>query len=380
MAERTYSAYLSVDPYVNGWNDPGLLTDILGIPANRLSEDAKKSLEFLEATDQTNIYRDEWIDFKRKLIAYREIQDVFPMQLHVDSSPMMAMRLWYFYFEADYLMKDSLLAGLHYCSASSVAILRPFLEFSVLQLYYYRVTVQSGSLKRLEDYHATERPPGWHAALKSSMPNDNFCKPIRKRVQMHLNELSNQASHPYGHTQSPRNQCYSPGIPNMTGLAFWRLNRLVLEAALWVYYVNFPILFKPTDVYRKFGCNRPMGRLADSVCASAVSNALDPEDLKIFSAYASDERNSNYEVEWVEGRDDLTPQELRESCDSDFSGTDDEMYPGAYVMATGKARSLRAVLSLDIEGLKSKSKQKIDDAPDINIHDFHRWRSVYKEM
>ena len=86
----------------------------------------------------------------------------------------------------------------------------------------------------------------------------------------------------------------------MTGLAFWRLNRLVLEAALWVYYVNFPMLFKPTDVYRKFGCNRPMGHFADDVCATAISGALDPQDLKIFSDYALEDESSNSDIEWIE--------------------------------------------------------------------------------
>jgi len=380
LADRTYSVYLSIDPYLNGWGDPGLLTEILGIPESRLSNDARMSLELLESTEKNNVFRDEWIDFKRKLIAYREIQDIFPMQLHYESSPMTAMRLWYFYFEADYLMKDSLLAGFHYCGASSVSTLRPFLEFTALQLYYYRVTLENGNLKRLEDYHATERQPGWHAALKASMPNDNFCKPIRKRVQLHLSDLSNHSSHPHGHTSSPRNQCYSPGVPHMTGLAFWRLNRLVLEAALWVYYVNFPMLFKPTNVYSKFGCNRPMGHFADNVCSSAVEHALNPQDFKIFSDYAAKDEGSNSEVDWIESRDDLTKQELRESCDDDFSGSDDEMYPGAYLMATGKARSLRAMLSLDTEGLKSESKRKLEELPDINIHDFHRWRVAYKDL
>lgn len=379
-SDRTYSARLSAEPYINGWNEPGSLPDILDIPASRLSHDAQMSLEFLEGADDANVFQDEWIDFKRKLIAYREIQDIFPMQLHIKSNPMTAMRLWYFYFEADYLMKDSLLAGLHFSGASSVAILRPFLEFSILQLYFYRVTVQSGTLKRLEEYHESERMPGWHSALKASMPNNTFCKPIRKRMQVHLNDLSNSASHPYSHKLSPRNHSYSPGVPHMAGVAFWRVNRLVLEAVLWAYYVNFPMLFKPSDVYKKFGCNRPMGRFADDVCTGAVKYALDPTDFEIFSNYAELDEESNSAIEWAKNKDDLTLQELKESCDSDFTGSEDEMYPAAYLMATAKARSLRSVLSLDIEGLKSSHRRKAENLPDINIHDFHRWRKVYKEM
>ncbi|MEE9336022.1 MAG: hypothetical protein V3U65_18200 [Granulosicoccaceae bacterium] len=377
--DRTYTVSISIDPYQNGWTDAESLVEILGISKNRLSADAQITLEFLESNDQ-NIFRDEWVDFKRKLIAYREIQDIFPLQLYPESSPLTPMKLWYFYYEADFLMKDSLLAGLHYCSASSVSILRPFLEFSVLQLYFYRVCNAKRNFERLEEYHRTERHPGWHAALKSSMPNDNFCKPIRRRAQVHLDDLSNHASHPYGHSSSPRNSSYAPGIPNMSGIVFWRFNKLVLEAALWIYYVNFPMLFKPTNVYRKFGCNRPIGNFADEVCSGAVSAAMPDSDFNLFREYSRRDHASELEVQWIEEQEDLTELELRKGCDEDFKGTADEMYPAAYVLTIAKSRTLRSMLSLDMESLKIKTPSDNDDLPDISIHDFSRWRHVYKKI
>ena len=87
------------------------------------------------------------------------------------------------------MLAESILSGLNGLYIASNALLRPFLEFSLLQNYYYRL-VERAAYTPVQDYLEKGRHPSWGTVLNDALPHDSFCRSIRYRLQAHLAGLS----------------------------------------------------------------------------------------------------------------------------------------------------------------------------------------------
>src|SRR6185295_654888 len=189
--------------------------------------------------------------------------------------------------------------------AASNAVLRLLLEFSALQLYYRNVCSAQRSFLPLEDYFKSRINPAWSRALRRVLPKDAFCRPIRARLELHHKGLSSAATHPYHPDFSPRHHSTSPARPSLEGIYFWHLANLVLQPILWAYYVNFPMLFEPIDILKKFGFGGPVGMFADKQCAAAVERSLTKEEYAEFQRYAADQEDVRSRISWYESLPEL---------------------------------------------------------------------------
>ena len=125
--------------------------------------------------------------------------------------------------------------------------------------------------------------------MKRALPKDEFCRPLRFRLSFHLTALSQSALHGYHPEYSPQQYRHQPHSHSLEGLYFWQKTSLILDAALWVYYVNFPMLFYPVDVLRKFGFNGPVGVLVDPQTATYVRKSLSQADYEAFRTHSAAE-------------------------------------------------------------------------------------------
>ena len=241
-------------------------------------------------------------------------------------------------------MAESVLCGLNGLYVASDALLRPFLEFNLLQLYYYRLIRQSGAYSPLEEYFKKGRHASWNTVMSKALPSDSFCGPIRFRIGTHLAGLSESSVHPYHPDHSPTQHRASSHGHSLEGVFFWQKTSLILEAALWIYYVNFPLLFHPVEVLRKFGFNGPVGVVIDRQCAEFVKRSLSLEDYEAFRDYSSRQDNVSSVLGWVAGHRDLTDEEIRSGWDDKEDGT----FPGiieAYCCRMAKLRALRVAMA-----------------------------------
>lgn len=372
---RTQATYRLVHDLDN-WPLPSL-DRILGVQAEDLTKRATDILRFFEGRARSEKRFAEWQDFKWKVTAFIEIQDVFGTPIYPASSILNLFHFWYLYFESRNLLVESVLCGLHGSYAASDAVLRPFLEFSVLQLYYRNVCDASSSFEPLENYFRTGRKPSWNTALKKALPDDAFCRPIKRRLDLHFKSLSHSATHPYTPEFSPRQHSTSPAQPSLEGIYFWYRTRLMLQAVLWAYYVNFPLLFSPRDLLSKFGFGGPVGLFADRQCGTAVKKSLGDAEYLEFLRYAENHDDVKSFLSWYQEQPDLSEEEIATTWNTEHYGELKRVFPEGYAQQMAYIRALREAMAL------KKAEIEVDASEGdeiLGLLSYDRWKTVYKRF
>jgi len=315
--------------------------DALEINHDVLSDKALAALEAIEEVVKDSPA--EWMDFRWKLSAFLHLQDILDAPLYEAKELKIFFEQYYFYYESRTLLAESFLAVLNGLYTASDALLRPFLEFSLLQNYYYRVSRDSRDYAAFEKFLGDKQVPSWNTVMKKALPKDDFCRPIRFRMSSHLAALSQSVLHVYHPEDSPQQYRRQPHGHSIEGLFFWHKISLIVDAALWVYYVNFPMVFYPTDVLRKFGFNGPVGVVADPQTAHFVRKSLSETDYEAFKSYNAAECAPT--VQWVQSRPDLSDDAIRSS----WSHPEEDHCPPdlqhAFGLHTARFRALRLAMA-----------------------------------
>lgn len=343
MEPKQVHATYRVPKDLAAFDTPFSITDCLDLDPSDMSPLAAHALEAIEAPGGD--HHGAWTDLKWKLTAFTYIQDIFDAVLRDGDDARALFRQYYFYFESQRLLSESILCGLNGFYAAAQALLRPFLEFSLLQNYYHRALRESHSYGVLEQYFEKGTRPASATVLKNAMPRDEFTRPIRFRLQQHVSALSESTLHPYHPNHSVQQHSTSIGQHSFEGLHFWFMTRLILEAALWVYYVNFPLLFHPVNILRKFGFNGPVGVFIDEAGGRAVERSLPSEDYARFNAYARSNSVAQEQMVWFGKRADLSDDQIQAMWDKDEYGE----YPGlwaGYCQQMSLERAMRRLLAV----------------------------------
>lgn len=356
MEPRRVSAIYRAPKTPSGLDAPFLITDFLETNMEELSPAAARALQAIEAPGGD--HHSAWTDFKWKLTAFTYIQDIFDSVFRDGDDALISFQQYYFYYESSCLLAESILCGLNGFYFASQAVLRPFLEFSLLQNYYYRTLYNAHSYKMLEQYFERGIAPETKTVLKKAMPDDAFSKTIRFRVQQHLGGLSQSTLHPYHPNHSARQHSSHVGKVSFEGLHFWYTTRLALEAALWVYYVNFPLLFHPIDIVRKFGYVSPVGHFVDEPAATAVKRSVAAEDYTNFLRYSGEHQRTHELLDSVKARPDMTDAEIEASWDSKEYGEFPGVWAG-YCSQMARQRVARRTLAMPRSTMSVESDEML---------------------
>jgi hypothetical protein len=338
---REFTATYSLPKEPGKVENPDSVLASLELNAKILSPVAKEALDALEAA---NIAAEsDWIEFKWKLQAFNYLQDIFDAPLFEGLDIKTIFHQYYFYYESRHLLAESILCGLNGFYTAAHALLRPFLEFSLLQNYYYRLTDQSRSYGALEKYFRSGVTPALGTVLKKALPKDTFSKAIRFRIHSHLTGLSESVLHPYHPDHSTTQHKGSESIHSLEGVHFWHMTKFAVEAALWLYYTNFPLLFHPVPVLRKFGYRLPVGIVIDENGGTVIQKSLTEEDYQRFRAYSLIQERTKGVLEWVKSFPDLSDEEVRGTWDQENG-----KYPGlwkGYAQTMARMRGLRGSMA-----------------------------------
>ena len=365
---REYSATYRLFRGAAGEETPDSITTFLALEVADPSTIAREALEALESWCHRG---DDWDGFKWKLTAFTHVQDVFDCPLYdsMARDPLLLFQQYYFYYESLRVLRESLLCGLNGFGTAATALLGPFLEFTLLQNYFYRTMSEQRTFGELVQYFKTGLAPKTSTLIKRGLPKDEFAKPIRFRLNSHLSGLSESTLHPYHPCHSAAHHQPVPKSHSFESLHFWYTTRLVLEAALWVYFVNFPMLFVPVDVVRKFGCNGPVGVFVDEYAGLCVRKSVPEEDYRAFSTFAREQEDTTARLAYYSSFPDLSGAEIEASWRSD----EGEPYPGmwpAYAQTMARMRASRGIMAL-----RRTPVQSISDAP-LRLRTLSGWREM----
>ncbi len=386
--EKTYSVFLkeliddSMSPkryasYYRSMTDPSLMCDpgslhtILCLEKKHLSETASNSLEILEHEGN---FKPSWIDLKWKLSAYLAVQDVFPSPIIRSRNDLTLFRQWYFYYEAKYILIEAILSGLNGFHAALGLLLRLFLEFSLLQNHLYRKICENNDYSVIDDYFDQKFNPNWSTILNGCLPQNSFCKPIRKRLDIHLKGLSQSSTHPYQPIYSPKHIGAFVPEQSLEGLFFSFKISMILEPVLWMYFVNFPMLFHPVDIEKKFGFNYPVGLFIDEQGATILKKSIPEEDYILFYEYSKNSDDYKNYMDFYNSRENLNHEQILATWDKECKGELDNIIAG-HCMQMAELRGLR-------EGMALQSREEppeIIDTISENLR-FCNWRNYYKTL
>lgn len=361
---------------LKSYNRPYQLLNILGLDEEILSRTAKETIKILEESigSEPDQYYD---DFKWKLTAFLQLQDVFDLQLHKIGQITSIFHLWYFYYESKYILIESLLCGLNGFYIASNLLLRLFLEFNLRQNYYYRLICDQRSYHQLEEYIKYAKHQNWNTVLNQCLPNDKFSKPIKFRLKTHFEFLSKASAHPYHPDLSPKQHSGFVPEPSLEGIFFWQGTRLILEAVNWVYFVNFPMLFHPVDTLKKFGFNIPVGFFIDKMIGHVIKKSMSTSDYKQFLEYSNNQESVKACLDFYNSRKNMSKNEILKSWNKQEDGKITNITEG-YCKIMAKLRSMKETLSLKIRTDDQEDSEYVDKL--LKLFEFHKWKDFYKYL
>lgn len=352
---------------------PGSLAQILDLDSAALSDPARRTLDSLDAPDLDPATRGRWNAFKWRIHAFVTLQDVFDSPLFESVTIESPFRLWYFYYESKHLLAESILCLLNGLYAASVALLRPFVEFSILQTYVYRRLRDQRDYAELEQYFKTGRVPSWHRLLKYAVSTDELGKLIRSRLQSTLQALSESASHAYRPGFSPKSLGAVRPYPTFAGVFSWMTLHSVLQPILWTYCLNFPALMCPVDIVRRFAFNPPVGLMIDPQAAAVVRRALGATDAARFKEHALATDHVRSVLEFYNSYPDMSDDDILGSWTADDGPRPDSVLAG-HIATLARLRGIRELMAwseADAPGLP-------DNVPEIDTLD--DWASIHSAL
>jgi hypothetical protein len=287
---------------------------------------------------------EEWNDFLWKLTAFDCIQDIFEINIYESDNLELLSQQYYFYYESKAVFAESILAGLNGLYIASNSLLRLFLEFNILQNYYRRQIVTNNNYSELREYFKRGIHPRWSTAIKRSMSTNAVSKKLNVRILRVLKSLSKNTQHPY-HPDFSQGQHRTTKVGHsMNGLLFWKNNRITLDAVLKMYFINYPMLFNPVDVLRKFGFNPPVGVAVDRYVGEIIKKSMIEREYNNYKDISMKQENALEIMEWISQRNDLTDEEIKESWSDPQDEKPNDIISG-YLKQLSKIRALREALA-----------------------------------
>lgn len=344
---------------------PGDLKNILDLGEAELSPVAQRTLEALEDKSLDPSVRAHWATFKWRALAFVNIQDVFSTFFYDSGDLAVSMRLWYFYFESLHLVREALLCDLNGFYAASGALLRPMLEFTILQNYHHRRANSARSFHELEEYFKSRRTPSWHTLLKHAMPNGELGALVRWRLSENLRGLSESSSHAYSPVHSPKSLGASRPVPTLVGVFHWASLSTILQSALWSYYVNFPALFVPVDLASRFGFSPPVGLLVGDQCAATIRRTLVAQDVVRFAKHAEEDSDTQSVLEFYRSQPTLTDSQIMATWSSEDGPAPTTVLEG-FQKSLARMRALREALAWSAGDERLPSEQVARDLEGLN--------------
>ena len=114
---------------------------------------------------------------------------------------------------------------------------------------------------------------------------------------------------------------------SLEGLSLHLKCQLLIEPVLWMYFVNFPMLFHPVDIHKKFGFQYPVGLFIDDQGAETIKQSIPMDDYIQFSEYSKKSDSYVSNMDFYHSQQDLSDEEILATWDEEKNGKlDSQIY------------------------------------------------------
>ncbi len=301
--------YFSHGEYFDGDTPPDTpLTTILGLSGEDLKPFTVQALQFFEDHESVK-------ELKQGFQAYLQFQDILGVALH-NNSPMENRH--YCYYESLVYLRESVVSWLDKNVLAALTLLRPFLELSVMHLYWYLRCEQTGYEPFYKWLQNEKGKPPFKNQLEyvfSNILSQKIVRPERiKRIREVLEKVYGGSS-TYNHT--PKVDESIVGINRGTGnislesFFFYIASvNIVLRQVVYLYVLVYPLCLFPVDRYRRWAFGGPLGVFFDENNGAVLTAYLGKENVEKLRDEIKKSPTVTSTLEWFEGHPELTDTEI----------------------------------------------------------------------
>lgn len=304
-----FSAY---GEYFTGKKVPNIpLTTLLGIDPDSLKPFSK---EVLDSFSNDNNMQ----ELKNGIRAYQQFQDILSLSLDIEGSDRELYNRHYCYYESLIYLRESAISWLEGNSLASMTLLRPFLELSVLHLYWFLHSEKT----KYKDFYGwflgnKDKPPFRNQLdyVFTNLPAKDVVEPKKvKHIKDVLYRLF-QAFSSYNHTPQISESVVgiAEGNTNASALSFFycldSIN-LLLRQVINLYILAYPMCVAPVDKFKKWGYEGPVGLFFDINNSAILEEYLGEENYRKLHSHISKLEEVREITNWYQSFSDITDEEV----------------------------------------------------------------------
>ncbi len=315
---NTTPSYFSIGEYFEGDSPPeGSLIELLGLKQADLKAFTQDVLTHLEENDSVK-------ELKAGIRAYSQFQDLLGIVMHEDGP------VWnrhYCYYESLVYLRESVVSWLDKNVLAALTLLRPFLELSVLHLYWY-LRCESTNY---QDFHLwldgkKGKPPFKNQLdfVFANISSKTSIEPQKsKKLQQFIYNIYKSMS-AYNHSPKIDESLVSlsGGVGQVSlGSYFYYLAgvNFLIRQLTYLYMLIYPMAAFPVDRYQKWGFSGPVGLFFDSNNFSIIRAYLGNDNAAQLRKELERVQEITERMEWFESQPNLTPSELENEW-AEFQG------------------------------------------------------------
>lgn len=280
--------------------------------------------------------------------AYFQFQDI--LAIEEEGSPLSHRH--YCFYESLVYLRESIVSCLDQNVLAALVSLRPFLELSLLHLYWY-IRCEHNSYKPFYDWFEGKKgkPPFKNQLdyifnnlpAKDLMPTEEIIE-IKDQIYDTYKSLCS-----YNHTpkvdESVINLCGGWGNISKHGfISYWKKVSSILKNLVYLYILSYPMSLCPVDRYRKFGFHGPLGLTFDIYNLTYLAMFLGEEDLARLMEDLPRSETLVHWYQWFTGLPDLTDVEIEQDWikfykENNLYDSEDDVVRKNLYKATARSRS-----------------------------------------
>ena len=341
------------------------IATLLQLSEDRVSEYVQAVFELVDGDDAPETTS----DLLKGVRAFTEFQDIFPVTLSGEDAVAgldgLACR-HYCYFEALVYLHESLTCWVQGNDLAAIALLRPFMELSLLHLYWSLKCEPTSYQEYYSWLQGKAAKPNFKEMLEFVLSNlpTVACLPdgrldMMKQVLQHLYK----SLCAYNHTPKPEESIFGMGggrgESNLEMLIYYAaLAEALIRQLVHLYLFAYPMMLFPVDRLRKWGYGGPIGLFADKSNANILRDYIGDNFDKLATSF---QHVSHVEdlLSWANNHEDLSDSEIEEDWERQKeTKTTDIDKEGRVALCKAHSRSLAWFINY------MNVKPKDDEVPD----------------
>lgn len=359
-------AFIAVGEWFSGEPPDMPIESVFAVSRDNLSS---RGISLLDATREVDGARKILTEYAWLARAFMQFQDILDIKVLDLTSPLVNRH--YCYYESLAYLREGFITWVNGNVLASMVLLRPFMELSVLHLYWKLYSENSGSYERYYEWlrRGEGRPP-FKTAVQYVLGKAEGVQFVRaSRVRL----LRDHILHLYGRLSSYNHSpILSESVTAVSGtddvslemfLAYPLLVSLVLRQLIFLCILCYPACLIPVDRIRKWGFSGPLGLYFDYCNFAILERAIGSENIQRLVNSLKESPEVDSLISWYMNTPDLSEDEIERTW-NEFAtshGIADDVRDMRQRIAFFKAIGRAMLLSTNYVKEEAQQDTHIDD-------------------